>query len=224
MKATVVQFDKVGSRYERLLMAFIESWKKNAKIPLQVLRVDPPKEVGKKKSFYWNHEKLKHWVDAVDQDTILIDADMLCMADISNGFNQVDNLGFTIRPGKFKYNGGVVFVKYTPESRKFLKKWLEIDHKMLNDWNLHRPWHEKYAGLNQSSMGYLVESGYRNLVAELPCSTYNLCDGWHDWQKARMIHVKGDLRLRVLNGKGNYGAVVDEIAPVWDKYYEMAPK
>lgn len=224
MKAVVVQFDHEGDRYESLLKTLIESWKAHAKIPLEIHRIPVP-EIGKRnKGFYFNHEKLRHWIDAVDQDTIFIDADMLCMSDISHGFDQVEHIGITERPGAFPVNGGVVFVRNTPEAKDFLRKWHEIDGQMLDDIDFHLKYHPRYAGMNQSSLGWMLENGYGDLAARLPCSEYNLCDGqWDQWESARMIHIKGRLRTLILEGKLpiRYHPKEDsmkEIAEIWNRY------
>lgn len=224
MQAVTVQFDYGDTRYERLLEKFASSWKRNARIPLRILRIKPPELGSRKKGFYSNHRKLRAWIDAVDGDTIFVDCDMLLLECISDGFQQVEHIGFTERPGPFPINGGVVFVRDTNESRQFLEKWYEVDRRMLTDVEFHMQYHEKYAGINQSSMGYMLESDYGHLVSLLPCSTYNLCDGqWDEWTKTKLIHIKGRLRELILEGKWRYPQGPDrealkQIADLWESY------
>lgn len=232
MKAVCVQFSRSTTNYDQLLEVFIESWKKNSKIPLEVRRIDPPKIGSRHHSFYNNHEKLRVWIDAMDQDTILIDCDMLCMKDISDGFDKIEHVGITVRPGSYPVNGGVVFVKHTQKAKEFLEKWYEIDGKMLHDVDLHMRYHKKYAGMNQASLGWMLENGYDHLVTRLPCSEYNLCDGqWKDWKQAKMIHIKGHLRTKVLGGNiphphntGPNKQAMEEIAELWNGYLHPIKK
>ena len=199
MKAVTVSFDQSGDNYKRLLKVFEKSWMAHTDIPLEVHRIKAPDIGPRHKSFYWNHRKLEVWIRSVNQDTIFIDCDMLCMGDIRDGFDLVRHIGYTDRLGeKYPFNGGVVFIKNTRWSKCFLRQWYEIDEKMLHDEAFHKEYHPRYAGLNQSSMGWMWENGYKKRITVLP-DIYNKCDDWTGWQEARMIHIKGTLRKAVLN-------------------------
>lgn len=223
MKAVTVSFDKAGDNYERLLRVFEKSWKTHTDIPLEVHRIKAPPLGLRHKSFYWNHRKLEVWIDSVNQDTILIDCDMLCMANVRDGFDLVDHIGYTDRLGlKYPFNGGVVFVKYTRQSRKFLRKWYSVDERMLHDEKFHYTYHPRYAGLNQSSMGWMWEQGYRGMINVLP-DIYNKCDDWTGWEKAKLIHIKGNLRKACLSPeqrRGRYRAnpKIRAIHRIWKQY------
>lgn len=217
MKAVTVQFDQAGDRYERLLDVFVNSWKKNSKIALEIHRIEPPATGSRNKGFYYNHRKLKQWIASVDGDTIFVDCDMLLMEDISCGFDSVKHIGITGRRPPFPYNGGVVFVRDNEKSRKFLNKWLEIDGQMLRSTEFHMPYRMKYAGLNQSSLGWMLENGYRDFTHVLP-EAYNLCDGWPDWRQAKMIHVKGRLRDHVLRVREDRSDAVQQISKAWHSF------
>ncbi len=226
MKAVTVSFDQAGDNYERLLRAFEKSWKANSDIPLQVHRIAAPSLGPRHKSFYWNHRKLKVWIDSFDQDTIFVDCDMLCMGNIREGFDLVRHIGYTDRLGdKYPFNGGVVFVKYNSRSLKFLKEWYRVDGLMLKDEALHLEYHPRYAGLNQSSMGWMWENGYRKKIAVLP-DIYNKCDDWAGWEEAKMIHIKGRLRkacLQPLVRRRQYrgNARIQAIRKIWKRYDSM---
>ena len=221
-KAVTVSFDKYGGNYERLLRAFINSWEANSSIPLEVHRINPPETYGRSAAFYYNHRKLRQWIDSVDQDTIFIDCDMLCLKDPVDGFDLVDHIGYTDREGPIPFNGGVVFVKNTKESKEFLKKWYDIDEKMLYDEKFHKDYyHPKYAGMNQSSMGWMYENGYDHLIRVLP-DIYNKCDGWTGWQQAKMVHVKGHLRNCCLFDRSRDVNYIMAIKEVWKQYAEAS--
>ena len=218
MKAVTVSFDKYGSDYERLLRVLINSWSQNSSIPLEVHRINAPKKGARRRSYYYNHTKLKRWIDSVDQDTIFVDCDMFCLEDPTDGFDLVDHIGYTDREGPIPFNGGVVFVKNTKESKDFLKKWYEIDEKMLHNRKFHKDYYQpKYAGMNQSSMGWMYENGYNHLISVLP-DIYNKCDGWTGWQQAKMIHVKGHLRNCCLYDRNRDVKKIMEIKEIWKSF------
>ena len=225
MKAVTVQFDQSGSRYERLLDVLIASWNANTSIPLQVLRIPAPKTGLRNDAFYYNHAKLRKWIDSVDQDTIFIDCDMLCLRDISDGFDNVQHIGVTVRPGDYPMNCGVVFVRHNPKTMAFLEKWYEIDAQMLADEGFHMKWYKKVAGMNQSSMKWMIDNGYGDMVSTLPCTTYNLCDGqWDQWQQAKMIHIKGYLREYIMGGRPPKEFISEsykQIKSVWQSYFPI---
>lgn len=216
MQAVTVHFDRPGKNdYGILLEAFCRSWEQNARIPLHIYQITAPQESRKYYGFSANHAKLKEWVKRLNGDTILIDADMLCLQDISDGFKKINHIGITERDGKIPYNGGVVFVKDTPEAKEFMSKWLEIDDRMLTDSEFHKPYHEKYAGQNQASLGWMLENGYEDMVAVLP-KTYNLCEPWSDRQDAKMIHMKGALRRNVF--RNHPRKELEPIVELWKEY------
>lgn len=200
MRGFVLKFDCGNTRYERLLQVFINSWRKNSGFPLDVRRVPPPPKLGPRtEAFYWNHYKLKYWAEAFTCDRLFMDADMLCLQDPAPGFEHVDHIGITSRPGDYPINGGVIFAKHTPEARAFMQQWVETDARMLADASFHMPYYKRYFGMNQSSLGHTLESPLGAHAVQLPCATYNVCDNeWEGWPDGRLIHIKGALRDRVL--------------------------
>lgn len=219
MKAVTVFF---GNEYVKLKDTFVASWNRNCDIPIEVIEIDPPNIGDQVPGYYFNHAKLSAWVEAVQGDTILIDCDMLCISDISDGFGTVHHIGITEKRSGSPINAGVVFVRDNPLSRAFLEKWIEVDGKMLHDPAFHSTYWKVYRGMNQSSLGWMIENGYNDIVTRLPCNTYNLCDGeWENWRESKMIHIKGFLRQKVL--KDNLLPTQDEsymkdIKTEWDKY------
>jgi hypothetical protein len=211
MRIVTVTFDYSGTMYTGLYKAFYASVYMNSEIPIETVRVDPGK--GSRKTKHANTVKLDVWNDFVqdaDEDIILMDCDLLLMSDISDGFDSVSDVGITTRDyGKgFPLNGGVVFVRNTKKSRKFFAEWLKINNWMYDNRAVHKQYKSMYAGMNQAALGYMLNSGWK--PETLPMSKYNLCEGWQDWQNARVIHIKGKLRS---NLKSN-----GEIQQVW-KYY-----
>jgi len=218
MKAVTVSFDRGRNMFKDLLKAFTNSWRMNAYIHLEIHYTKPPRQQARSYTFDANHFKLARWIDGIERDTILVDSDMICQKDISRGFDLVDHIGVCQRRGPMPYNGGVIFVKNTRKAREFMNKWLEIDAKMLADPAFHKPWHHKYAGMNQSSFGYLLENGYQDYVTVMP-EEFNHCEPWDNWEKANMIHMKGKLRHCLYTTHPP-----EHLAPIvalWRKYKNM---
>lgn len=223
MKAFTWQFNNSNTDFRKLLDVFVNSWKRNAKIPLEVSRPPLTPDFGdREESYYINHAKLRDWIGSVDQDTILIDCDMLLLDDISDAFDRVEHIGITTRPGEFPVNGGVIYVKNTQKARAFLKKWYEVDGRMLDNEDFHTAYFKKVGGMNQSSLKWMLDNGYRDMVTGLPCSIYNLCDGqWDEWRQAKNIHIKGYLREYILGYSippGFKTPAYDEISGIWQSY------
>lgn len=215
-KAITVQFNDGGYAYERLLGVFIRSWQKNAKIPLEVHRIETPRSGRRHKSFYYNNEKLKVWLDNFNEDTVFVDCDMLLLKDVSEAFDIIDHIGIAERK-HLPLNGGVIFAKYTKEAKDFMNHWYEIDCKMLEDPEFHGEYHPKYAGMNQASLGYLLENGHRKYVQRIP-ESFNLCESWEGWQDAHLIHVKGSLRQTCLRSRVNPPEPQGVIKQIWESY------
>ncbi len=98
-------------------------------------------------------------------------------------------------------NGGLIFVKPTPASRRFFKMFRETNERMYWDPLFHQRWRDKTAGMNQAAFWYLVcKVDHGAKLATLDCREWNACD--EDWpdvdDETRMLHVKGRLRWAVL--------------------------
>lgn len=214
MRIVTVTFDYSGSMYEGLYKAFYASVVTNSQIPIETVRIDPGK--NRRKTKHANTIKLDVWNDFIqdaDEDIILMDCDLLLMKDISEGFEDVENVGITTRDyGKgFPFNGGVVFVRNTKRSKRFFKEWLKINNWMYDTPEVHKRYKNIYAGMNQSALGYMLGQGWH--VDKLPMSKYNLCEDWSNWQDASVIHIKGKLRK---NLKSN-----GEIQQMWKFYRKL---
>ena len=209
MKIVSVQFDYPGfNRYEKLAKVFEYSIKKNCPdAELELLKVRPPKlrKHTRSKSFETNTLKLKLWLEVLKSttdDVIFMDCDMIVLKDIAVAFKNDFDIGYTKRTkAKMPYNGGVVFIKNTPEAVKFVEYWKEINDKMYNDYSFHHKWRNKYAGMNQAAFGYIMENGgYKAKLKAFSCDIWNACV--ENWPKiddnTRIVHIKGVLRRTVL--------------------------
>lgn len=152
-----------------------------------------------------NSQKLEWWrsvvLDAEDGDRVLlIDADMMITRELDAIWSRPFDLAYTIRTeGRLPLNGGVVFVRVSPATRRFVDRWFAVNMKFLANANDHRTWRIKYAGINQASFGYMLERE-RDPALVLERLT---CDEWNaentSWRKfdpafTRIVHLKSGLR------------------------------
>ena len=209
MKIVSVQFDYRGfNRYEKLARVFAYSVKKNCPdADLELVKVKPPELIKpvRSRSFASNTLKIKLWLEVLKNtkdDVIFMDCDMLVLKDISDAFKNHFDIGYTKRTkARMPYNGGVVFVKNTPEAIEFIEYWKEINDKMYNDQKFHYKYRNKYAGMNQAAFGYIMETGgYKAKLKAFSCDVWNACvENWATINdETRIVHIKGTLRRTVL--------------------------
>jgi len=199
MRCVTTYFDWPGNNVFRVLKKLMEYSFKRNKIPLECIAMPVPAK-SDRAQFDSNHEKLLLWaklLESTDEDIIFLDTDMFCMRDFRMGMKKVKYVGITYREPGFwpPINGGVVFARNLPETVQFFKDWAEADSLLYNDRALHGRWRDKYAGINQASLGYLLEEkGYGKFITKMKCGQYNCVEPWGNWNQASLIHIKGRLR------------------------------
>ena len=199
--------------FERLIKVLIKSWEAHNDMPLEFHYMNDGWNRKYLHGLWVNTIKLEKWADLFRQDTLFLDADLLCKGDMSEPFDVIENLGYTENRARGRIlNAGVFYAKSTKYSRKFMAEWVAVNRKMLNSRSFHAEWRRKYMGINQAALGYLMENGWE--LTKLP-EKYNLCD-WTERKvkKARMIHIKSDLRKNILLGTNKYPYVTK----IWEKY------
>lgn len=205
MRIITHYFDWNGEVTFRTLLQLMEHSFKKRGVPLEPIQMPTPKK-RKRTQIMANHEKLKEWekvVRTAEEPIILLDTDMYCLNDFREVVDLVKHVGVTYRPNNQwpPVNGGFVVVQPTEEARQFMAEWVRVDKMMFDNPKLHAPWRDKWAGMNQSSYGYLIDQlGYGKYVSKLPCDPYNCVEPWHYWRTSKLVHVKGDLR-KALFGK-----------------------
>jgi hypothetical protein len=230
VRIVTAHFDYPGEQqYARCLCALRASVKRNApSSELVVLELRHPAAVkGAYQGWVNNHIKLLAYSQVkIDQPTAFIDVDTLVLRDLSQLF---DRYSFDVAaarrpaPKEHLFNGGVVLFKPTARAREFMKKWIEIDERMLRDQAFHMPWHKKYNGQNQASFGYLYETQRKAKIAELPTAMLNACE--QDWPtistvKPYVLHVRKRL-MKAAMGIGSLANVSPRYRPgvaLWREY------
>lgn len=217
-----------GRNYDILLDVFKYSVSKNMPAAKMEILIPPlPKESNGKEYFMTkNTVKLGHWVNAIEKSTgniIIMDCDMLVLRDLSDAFKSNFDIAYTSRgAARTKLNGGVLFIKVNERSLYFLRRWVIVNKMMYDDIFFHTPWRRKYVGMNQASLGYMIENESKGIkIINFPCTEWNQCQ--EDWHKlnltTRCVHIKSRLRVDCMSGKlrdRNHKSAFD----LWTKYKE----
>ena len=163
-------------------------------IPLEIIRLDPPKKESNAYGLDTNTAKLEAWLEHFTEDTIFCDCDMLVRSDITDGFDGVANVGYTVRTKSgFPFNAGVIFARHTEYSQRFFEEWVRVNRLMHNDRKLRDTWSKVVPGINQPALAHMLEDGW---VADQVAEEYNMCD-LKRWRDGKMVHIKSDLRNTV---------------------------
>ena len=246
VKICIVQFDYKENKFKlfsKLCNTLINSIKKHLPdVEIDLCKIEEPNPnnyIGSKikRSFASNSIKLKIWNDIIqntDKHVVLLDGDTLVLDNFLEVFDEDFDIGLTFR-GKtgLPFNGGVIFVKPTKESKEFFNLFLKINDEFVKNKIKHQKYRNKYAGINQSALGCLLEEYNKDnkyKIKKFPCSIYNLCD-WinNDYKKAKIIHIKSNLRknLRQYLINNNYNNMPmnhKKIIDMWNSYNSNKPQ
>lgn len=231
MKIITTQFDyDGGDDYKRLLNVFVYSAKKNMPhYKLEVVRTAPPaRNEIRTEGLINNTAKLAIWIDAMertDEDFIFMDCDMLIKKDMSSAWNHKFDIAYTmLKQAKININGGVMFVRNNDRSRFFMRKMKEVNDQMYMIPEMHWPYRQKYAGMNQAAFGYMLEhpdEGGGCILTPLPCHIYNCCNSeWNNYNDDTLcIHYKSGLRRAALGqADSRVTSQMKPLADLWKRY------
>lgn len=195
--------------YKRILDVYEHSCKKhNPNATVKIDKIDTPTFKDNIPLVVDNLHKLRYWVKlltSVEEGVLITDCDMFFTGSIEHVFNKDFDIAYTKRTNYDKkyynifykpINGGVFFFKPTEKARAFVRRWLEVCEQMLEDDSFYKEWFTRYAGFNQTALGYLLETDKTTNMLELPCSVYNGCgEDLVDFKnhKPLLCHVKTPL-------------------------------
>lgn len=179
-----------------------------------------------------NVYKLQWWCAEVEgcaegARVLLIDVDTVILQPLDAVWDLAFDVAYTARrAGLFPLNAGVIALRVSDRSRRFLRLWLEENYRMLADQERHRIWRRKYAGMNQAALGCLLESGTVSdvHVRTLPCAEWNCEDSsWRTFNPsiARILHVKSQLRRAAL-GLGGPTPALQPLVRLWRQWEQRA--
>jgi hypothetical protein len=207
---TVVFDDGMGhGDWHRLCAAFEASVRTN--VPYAELVIiegqRPPAERNVRQSFKDNTHKLDLWAHAVDiaedgDRVLLADCDALVLGDVFAAFGEGDfDIAYTVRPSPHRINGGMIYLRVSDKTRRFMREWVRINAELMADDDRRKPLIDKHAGINQAAINVLLDNGAADCeTAELPCAKWNnVCQTREQFGDDTMVlHVMGTLRELLL--------------------------
>jgi hypothetical protein len=168
-------------------------------------------ETEARTSYIANTHKLRLWHAAVQalpdgERFLLIDSDMICQGDLSPAAEWASDITITTKPpgSRFPFNSGVVGVRGGPFAREFFERWLRLCVDLLEDRPTHEIWRKTYGGINQASLGMLMDHAPELAVrvGRVPCAHWNAEES--SWPRlgpdTKLIHVKGRFRQALAGG------------------------
>lgn len=237
-KIIIVQFDyDYSTVYKMLLDVLVYSITQHVKEGQIIIRhLEEPSDRQRVRGLVSNTYKLKAWIEEINKcedgdRVLLIDCDMLIDKEIESVFDLDFDVAYTERDdSQFIINGGVIFAKINERSREFFHLLEQINNEMYKDINFHQKWRPKYAGMNQSALGYLIDKeGYKKergvydaKVLSLPCREWNVCSEWGERiGEGRIFHVKGQFRTSILKQEED-NLDMKKAVKLWRKYYHKS--
>lgn len=236
MKIITVSFDYRNDWYSRLVRAFKNSI--NLYMPdvgLTEYRYDFNETLNnsnRSAPYIYNTFKLDRWVDILkntNENLALVDCDMIMTNRIDDVWENDFDIAYTYRrkwsltKKGIPYNGGVIFVRPNERSIRFFERLSTINKMMLDDQVFHRTWSKKYAGINQSAFGYMMEreSNFCKMHP-LPCPVWNSVDeSWGNFNsETKMVHIKSKLRKYCLGVLKPVPAKYSFLTDMW-KWFEL---
>lgn len=235
MKIVGVVFDYAEkSDYARLARVWEESARQtNQHAEIVLHKIEPPQTVKRNTGLSSNNHKFKVWnaeIQAANNGDLIVltDVDLMILADLRPAFKGDFDIGVTRRTAQsWPINAGVVFVRVSDASKRFIERWGEVDQKMYEDEVFHEPYKRKYKGQNQAALGYLRENNDTGaVVQELPCAVWNACNEDYVHFKlgtTKVVHIKSTLRHAILGKTRGVPSKMKPICKLW-KAFESAAK
>jgi hypothetical protein len=215
------QYERLARVLEYSARMYCPTWDINVRrIAPTVLRA-----ASRSESHAANSWKLEHWCRVVeeaanDERILLVDADTFVTGCLDPLWDREFDFAYTARDtSRFPLNGGVIAVRGSERARDFMRLWVRRDRELLVNEERHRPWRKKYGGMNQASLGSLLETGSALTswlrVEPLPCLEWNCEDTcWDRFDSAtKIVHVKSALRMAVFGLAS--GRKVSRLARMW---------
>jgi hypothetical protein len=206
-----VTFDFKNDHYSRMFKVFKKSLEHHMPEAEKIyVRTEAPTVIsGSTEHKAANTHKLKIWSEKMwesnNTNFIFMDIDTFLRDDISDAFNLDFDIAYTgSSKDLFPFNLGVMFIRKNERTRKFLEKWAEVNNEMYRNRKFHKPYEDKYAGINQAAFGWMLENYEEKIkLRVLPPDIYNCSNNrqWRKHKRAKVIHVKHSLRQELFKLK-----------------------
>lgn len=221
--------------YQRMADVLSYTAEKYCFVPLSIHRVDT--EMDPFRTFHRRHQyflidnaiKTRLHCETIQQaqdgELIgLLDSDLMILHDVSEIETHMDNMDFayTVRPGNWPFNSGVVFVKVSDKTRRWYKIWLENVQLLMCNTVLRKRYETRYGRINQSGLGMMLETDHDLNILQLPCHTWNCVPQTYsdfDPTTTKIVHILGKLRELCTMGRKMGGTPsIRELTKVWSNF------
>lgn len=204
---------------------------------IEVMEIDSPKIVKSLtdpniQGLQSNYEKTLKWLELLEgtkkHNIILLDCDLLILRSLEHIFKEDFDIVFTKRDREDNepINTGVVWVKKSKKVLEFFRGLSAVCKGMMEDKELHSKYREKWKGIMQAALGYMIENNLTEglNIKYVPCKYYNACDGEYDSFSSgtRVIHLKKKMRQTILRGGRTQSEKHQKIYNVWKDYANRA--
>jgi hypothetical protein len=170
----------------------------------------------------WNTQKLVWWRDQIvnapdGARVLLIDGDTAILRPLDPAWEQRFDVAYTVRPRGLPLNGGVMFVRVSNRTRHFMSLWAEHNLRFIGDAVAHEPWRTKYAGINQSALGYVLEREDHGChIVQLQCREWNACSpDLFSPSISRVLHVKSGFRRAIFEPTATSRKAYKPLIDLW---------
>lgn len=179
-----------------------------------------------------NARKTKHHARivqaAADGELLgLFDSDTMITGDLAPIADLRFDLAITITPphAEYRINSGVVFVRVNEHTRRWYRDWDAIVRRMLADASLWKKWKDRFGGINQCGLAWLMEHSQIKLdIALLPCAIWNSVGStWGEFSpETKVVHLLGKLRDACL--LPGYRGELQPLVDLWHRFERDARK
>lgn len=183
----------------------------------------------------WNTHKLELWTALVEDaedgaQLLLLDADTAIVQRLDAVWDEPFDLAYTVKPkgARFPLNGGVIFLRVSDGTRRFMRRWRDLNRFFLEHPLEYQVWSAFYGGLNQTALGVLFRQGDPATtgltIQQLPCLEWN-CEDEH-WARfdptvTRIVHFKSGLQKAVFREAAT-PAGAQPLVALWDQLERQA--
>lgn len=179
------------------------------------------RKIGPSKTLSWLR-KIDTWQEMME--TLPIGPKLFCDIDVAffgNPFPELLDFDYDI--GVCGHNSGAVYFSGSKASREFMTRWWVATHRLFDDRELYKEYDKKYKGLDQASLGYLLETGEHGAdVIQLPRRFHSI---WNDYEDpCYIMHYHSALRSAVFQDKDLdiLPEGVRKYFHAWQKFHEEA--
>lgn len=175
-----------------------------------------------------NTRKTKHHAQLVEEAAdgellCFIDADAMILGDLREAemFGDYD-LAITRNPVDipFRINTGVYFVRVSDKMRDWHRQWYSKCYEMLGNEELHLEYRGTFGGINQSSLGWMLQHVGGIKVIELECQEWN-CTAHRSAafdERTKVAHFMHRLRDYIQRRCHPPNANIKTVVDLWFEY------